>query len=440
MFISSGEENYNTLAGIMTEEFFHHVWKFKLFDQFELYTTDNETVEIIKAGEHNFNAGPDFFNAKIKIGNTLWAGNVEVHVNSSDWKKHHHQKDRAYDNIILHIVNNADEILCRASGEKIPTIEIKNRIEEKLYHNYLNFKLANQWIPCEKQVGQVPSMILQGTIDKMAFERLEKKSDVILNSLHLNQNNWEETFYQLLARNFGFKTNAEPFELLAKSLPSKIFGKHKNSLLQIEALLFGQAGMLNKHFKEKYPRSLQNEYVFLKQKFKLASIDEHLWKFLRLRPLNFPSIRIAQFANLIYHSSHLFSKILETEDSKSMKKLLNISVSDYWETHYLFDKEAPLKTKHLGEESVNNIIINTIVPFLFVYGKHKANDLFINRAMKFLEETSAESNSIIDHWKSLGITVNNAHSSQAMLQLKNEYCSQKQCLKCNIGNYLIKNS
>jgi len=424
----------------MTEEFLHYIWKFRLFDQLELSTTDNKVVEIIKTGDHNFDAGPDFFNARVKIADTMWAGNIEVHINASDWKKHKHQTNKAYDNVILHVVNNADEELSRESGENIPTIEIKDRINRKLIHNYLKFKSGHDWIPCEKQVAEVPSLIIQSTIDKLILERLERKSEFILDRLKLNHNNWEETFYQLLARNFGFKINSEPFELLAKSLPSIILSKHKSSLLQIEALLYGQAGMLERHFDDKYPRSLQNEYVFLKQKFRLSAMDEHLWKLLRLRPVNFPTVRIAQFANLIYNSSHLFSKILETEDCQELKKLLDISVSEYWETHYLFDKETPLRSKHMGEEGVNNIIINTIVPFLFVYGKQKGDEKFVDRALQFLEMVKGEENSIIKRFNKLKLPVSNAYSTQALLQLKNEYCSEKKCLNCNIGNYLIKNS
>lgn len=231
----------------MTEEFLHHIWKFKLFEQKDLLTTNNEAIEILKAGEHNLDSGPDFFNAKIRIGDTLWAGNVEVHINTSDWRKHKHQFDKAYDNIILHVVNRADEKLYRSNGEEIPTIEINKRISQKLHENYLNFKNTSEWIPCAKQIPLVPQLIINSTIDKLLLERLERKSVAILNSLKLNNNNWEETFYQLIARNFGFKTNAEPFELLAKSLPSTYLAKHKNSLLSIEAMLFGQAGMLEQH-------------------------------------------------------------------------------------------------------------------------------------------------------------------------------------------------
>ena len=272
------------------------------------------------------------------------------------------------------------------------------------------------------------------------MERLERKSQFILNSLKLNNNNWEETFYQSLARNFGFKTNAEPFELLAKSLPSIVLGKQKSSLLQIEALLFGQAGMLFEHFSEKYPQQLQNEYAFLKQKFKLQPIEKHLWKYLRLRPINFPSIRIAQFANLIFNSSHLFSKILELENASELKKIMNVSASEYWESHFMLDRKSNKKPKHLGEEAINNIIINTIVPFLFVYGKQKDDERYIQKALLFLEQTSGENNSITKKWEDSGISGKTAHSTQALLQLKNEYCNHKRCLNCSIGNYLLKNS
>lgn len=424
----------------MTEEFLHHIWKFKLFDQSDLKTTTGEVVEILKAGIHNFDAGPDFFNAQLKVGDTLWAGNAEIHINASDWKKHFHQQDKAYNNIVLHIVYNADEAIYRASGEAIPTIEIKERIDKKLFQNYLKFRSNTDWIPCAKQIAEVPSLVINSTLDKLLTERLERKSNAISESLKLNNNNWEETFYQHLARNFGFNTNAIPFELLAKSLPVLVLAKQKSSLLQLEAMLFGQAGMLNEHLEDKYAQALQNEYVFLKQKFKLNSIDAHLWKFLRLRPVNFPSVRIAQFANLIYHSTHLFSKIIETEDVNTLKLLLNVDVSEYWQTHYVFEKASKLKSKHLGEESVNNIIINTVIPFLFVYGKQKDDQKYIDRALQFLEQTAGENNSIIHTWESLKLPVKTAYSTQALLQLKNEYCTHKKCLSCTIGTYLIKNS
>lgn len=424
----------------MTEEFLHHIWKFRLFNQLGLQTTTGEKIEILKVGNHNFDAGPDFFNAQVRIGNTLWAGNVEIHTHASDWKKHSHQHDKSYDNILLHVVFNADEQIYRASGEKIPTVELNEKIEKKIIQNYLNLKSNNNPIPCEKQIGRVPPLIINNTLDKLILERLERKSTSISDNLKINHNNWKETFYQYLARNFGFKTNAEPFELLAKSLPSNYLSKHKNSLIQIEAMLFGQSGLLDQHFEDKYLQSLQNEYVFLKQKLNLQSVDAHLWKFLRLRPVNFPTIRIAQFAKLIYTSTHLFSQIIETENLEKLKILMNVSVSEYWQTHYVFDKISPVAQKQLGNESVNNIIINTVVPFLFVYGKQKDEIKYIERGLKFLEQTTGENNSIIKKWNSLKLPVKTAYSTQALLQLKNEYCNHKKCLSCNIGNYLLKNS
>ena len=423
----------------MSEEFLHHVYKFKLFNQLGLATTNGLAVEIIKAGEHNKDAGPDFFNARIKVDNTLWAGNVEVHINSSDWEKHNHQSNKAYNNIILHVVYNDDRPLMDSRGEAVPTIEIKNLIPQKLYSNYLNFKSNTDWIPCEKHFYAVPEVIVNSTLDRLLLERLERKSNAILNSLKLNNNNWEESFYQFLARNFGFNTNAVPFEILAKATPTATLAKHKNSLVQLEAILFGQAGFLEQHLDDNYLQLLQNEYTFLKKKYNLVPLDNHLWKFLRLRPVNFPTIRIAQFANLIFNSNHLFSKIMETDNLERLKSLINTDVSEYWQTHYMFDKLSTNKSKHFGDSAVNNIIINTVVPYLFVYGKLKDEQKYIERAITFLEQTKGESNSIINKWKLLNAPVKSAHSTQALLQLKKEYCDNKKCIDCTIGNYLLKN-
>lgn len=422
----------------MTEELLHHIWKFRLFDQQKLRTTANEEIEIRKAGEHNHNAGPDFFNSTIHIADTTWAGNVEVHVLASDWNKHHHQQDKSYDNIILHVVYIADRQICRASGEPIPTLVLKDRIAQSYYRNYLQFKSSKDWIPCEKQLSEVPAIVFNATLDRLLAERLEEKSTSIFDALQLSKMNWEEVFYRTLARNFGFKTNALPFELLAKSIPSSVLAKHKSSLLQIEALLFGQAGFLEQHFHEKYPLQLQNEYAFLRQKFKLVPVDNHIWKFMRLRPVNFPTIRIAQFAALIHQSTNLFSKIIDTAGPEELRKLLDIHVSEYWKQHYLFEKQSSRQHKRLGKEAINNLIINTIIPFLFVYGKSKANAHYQEKALNLLEEMEGEQNSIITQWKQLNVSVLKASATQALLQLKNNYCDRKKCLQCSIGNYLIK--
>ena len=424
----------------MTEEFLWYIWKFRLFDNNDLKTTDGESIQILKVGEYNSDAGPDFFNARIKIGTTMWAGNVEIHVNSSYWEKHFHQKDKAYNTIILHVVNEADMNLYRENGEPIPTLELKNRIPQNIFGKYLQFKSSKDWIPCEKQISSVDKFTLNHWLDRLLVERLERKSKAITDSLKQNKNNWEETFYQMLARNFGQKINSDPFELLAKSLPVSVIEKHKNNFLQIESLLFGVAGLLEKGFKDNYPNELQKEFRFLKQKFQLSSIDASLWKFMRLHPPNFPTIRISQFANLIYKSSHLFSKILEATTVAQIINLCNAETSEYWQTHYRFDKVSLKKNKKLGNTSIDTILINTIVPFLFVYGKEKGEEKFCDRALSFLEKLESENNSIIAKWKSIGINSKNSYETQALLQLKNEYCSKKKCLECSVGANLLNST
>lgn len=423
----------------MNEEFLHHIWKFRLFKQNNLKTETGETLEIIKPGEHNFDSGPDFFNAKIKLDATEWAGNVEIHTFSSDWEKHRHQHDKAYGNIILHVVYKDDKPLPGHKNNPIPTLVLSPFIDKKLFEKYSAFKSSSDWIPCEKSIHRVPEFVSSAWLERMLVERLEDKSNSILETLKLNQNNWEETFYQHLAKNFGFKINAVPFELLAKSLSNATLAKHKNSLLQVEAMVFGNAGLLEKHFKDKYLQSLQNEYQFLKSKFSLKPMEAHLWKFLRLRPANFPTIRLAQFAALINHSEHLFSHILETESLKQLHEQLNSSVSDYWKKHYIMEKPSRLRNKTLGKSAVDNLIINTIVPFLFVYGKFKKQEKYVDRALLFLEKTAPEKNQIIQQFNALGITSNNAFRTQALIQLKNKHCSTKGCLNCAIGNNLLKN-
>ena len=421
----------------MTEEFLHYIWKYRLFDNKNLQTQSGEPIEIIKPGEHNTDAGPDFFNARIKIGKTLWAGNVEIHIRASEWNNHNHNKDKAYDNAILHVVYEEDKNIFRKNGELLPTLVLKERISRNIFEKYLDFKLSKSAIPCEKVIDSVSAFHVSTWLDRMLTERLERKSTIVLEKLKQNKNNWEETFYQLMARNFGFKLNAEPFELLAKSLSNTTLAKHKDNFFQIEALLFGQAGLLEKKLKNEYPLQLQKEYNYLRKKLSLSPIDEHLWKFLRLRPSNFPTIRLSQFAKLVFSSTHLFSKIIEIEKTKDIRKLLSVEASAYWENHYVFDKLSVKKKKHFGDDAVDNVIINTIVPVLFIYGKQKRDEEFIERALKFLEQTRAEKNSIITKWNSLKIKPSSAYQTQALIELKNEYCSHKKCLSCAIGNKIL---
>lgn len=424
----------------MLEEFLHYLWKFRLFDGKDLITQSGEPIEILKVGEPNTDSGPDFFNAKIKMGKTLWAGNVEIHIRASDWEVHKHQHDKAYDNVILHVVHEADKAIRRKNGEMIPTLELNGRVPKDIYQKYLIFKASKDWIPCGKQIKHVDSFTLHHWLDRLLIERLERKSAPILESLKQNNNNWEETFYQFLGRTFGLKVNSEPFELLARTVPLAVLVKHKDSLLQIEALLLGTAGLLEWEYKDEYAKQLQKEYKFLKSKFKLKPINASLWKFMRLHPPNFPTIRVAQFANLIFKSSHLFSRIIEVKYSKEISNLLSCEASEYWLTHYRFDKLSTKRKKTLGKDSINNIIINTVAPFVFVYGKQKDEEACVERALELLEKTLPENNSIISNWQELGVRAKNAYETQALLQLKNEYCSKKRCLECSIGSKLLSPS
>jgi hypothetical protein len=425
---------------LFTEDFLHYVWKFRLFERADLRTTEGEELEIFSAGQHNTHAGPDFQNARIRIGDTTWAGNAELHLSSSDWQRHGHTTDNAYDNVILHVVYNDDTPVTLANGRRVPTLELKNRISADLYQRYHNLVFGNQTIiPCEASIGRVDPLTMQNWLTRVLVERLEKRAEAVDTALALNRGDWEETFYQYLAANFGFKTNALPFELLAKSLPQNILAKHKNNPLQIEALIFGQAGFLETEPVDEYPRNLKKEYDYLRKKFNLTPVENHLWKFLRMRPQNFPTVRLAQFAALVVQSSHLFSKILEIKEVKDLRKLFaGIEVNSYWENHYRFDKDSPPMAKHFGQASVDTVLLNTVALFLFSYGKHMQQQYYISRALKLLENIPAENNHVTQEFATLGVNIFTAFESQALLELKNNYCDYKKCLHCGVGIKILK--
>ena len=422
----------------MNEAFLYYLWKFRLYNSDQLQTLAGETIQVIHPGQQNTDSGPDFFNAKVRIGETLWAGNVEIHVKADDWQKHGHANNHAFDNTILHVVHEGVHEIKRKDNSIIPVLQLKNKFDATRWKQYEQFISSNNWIPCANQINTVDTLTIQQTFDRMLTERMERKVKQIEILLQQTKGNWEESFYQHLARNFGFKTNAVPFELLAQSLPLTILAKQKNSLSQIEALIFGQAGLLNKQLKDDYAKQLLSEYNFLKEKFKLQPIESHLWKFARMRPPNFPTIRLAQFAQLIFHSSHLFSKVLATTNYKDLQKLFAISTSDYWKTHFVFDKVTSATEKHLGKSSIENILINTLAPFLFYYGQQKNETHQTDKALQWLEQCSPENNVTIKGWNALNIKANSAYQSQALLQLKNEYCFAKKCLTCSIGLKLLE--
>lgn len=416
----------------MNESFLHFVWKYRMLKG-TLRTTEGEIISIEHPGWHNHDAGPDFSTAKIRIEDTLWVGNVEIHINSSDWIKHQHQHDPAYQNIILHVVFNHDKNI----GIKSPTCEIRSNIELNLYHQYLDLINNKNWIPCETHAHEVDYFIWEKWKERMLIERMEKKHQELSALLQRYRNSWEEVFYIMMARNFGFKVNSGPFELLAKSTPLKYLAKIKNNILQVEAMLFGQAGLLEGSFTDAYPKALQQEYKHLRNKFGLQPIDKSLWRFLRLRPANFPTIRIAQLAQLIHKSSSLFSYVKEAQKLDDIKNLLIIKATEYWQNHYVFDKETIIKPKFLGETAINLILINTIIPTLFAYGQEYNNQSFKEKALRFMTETPAEKNHIITKWKAIGIHTDNAFHTQALLYLKKNYCTPKKCLQCPIAKRLL---
>ncbi|MFO8235623.1 MAG: DUF2851 family protein [Bacteroidales bacterium] len=419
------------------EDFIHYLWKYKLYCKQNLFTESEEKVEIIENGWHNKDSGPDFFNAKIKIGETLWAGNVEIHKRSSDWYHHKHHLDKAYDNVILQVVLENNGQTKRTNGTVIPTLTLN--FDDKLYNNYMKLLSNENWIPCEQELSYIDHFTINFWLDKLTIERLMNKYDEITGSLKTNNNNWETTFYHKLAKNFGFKVNSIPFELLAQSLPIEYLAKHKDNKFQIEALLFGQAGFLQGNMSnDEYYLKLCREYNYLKKKFNLRPINKHIWKFSKLRPSNFPTIRIAQFAEIIYNSKKLFSKILEAENIQYIHNLFDIKLSGYWTEHYTFQKASKTKkNKKLGKSAINTVIINTVIPFLFIYGERKNKQGYKNKALNFLNQLPPENNSIIKKWKKLNIIPESAYQSQALIQLKNIYCKNKKCLECQIGKKII---
>lgn len=421
----------------MNEAFLHFVWQYRLYTS-HIATTNNQHIEVIHTGQQNRDAGPDFSNARIKIGDTIWAGNVEIHVNASDWNRHNHQHDPAYGNIILHVVFENDLEISDKNQNPIPTIELKGKINERVYKKYFYYINNHLWIPCEKDIEQVSYITVDAWMERLFVERMERKIEGIYTSYTHNKKSLAETFYQHLAGNFGFKTNEQPFMMLARYLPNSILSKHKNSRFQIEAMLFGCAGMLNNDFADDYPKQLNTEFEFLKKKYGLASVQPHLWKFLRLRPTNFPTIRISQFAELISKSSNLLSKLMDANSTAEIKLFFDVQASPYWDEHYNFDKPSPKRIKSLGEAATEILIMNSVVQFMFFYAQVKGEPSYRDKAIKIMLELKPEKNNIINKWAAIGILAKNAFETQALIELKNSYCKQKQCLRCNIGTKLLK--
>ncbi len=423
----------------VNEEFLHYLWQQRLFDPASMVASTGENLEVLDPGIINHDSGPDFFNAKIRFGSTTWAGNVEIHLRSSDWLRHGHHLDRAYDNVILQVVVENDVDIKRAGGQSLSCIEI--RYDNRLFDNYMSLVKSEKWIPCEKRIGEAAGTAITGQwLDKLAMERLEGKSARLQQMLVENGYDWEGTLYRQLARNFGLKLNGLPFEMVAVNTPLKIVAKHKDNLMQVEALLFGQAGMLAEEKGDPYYLQLRREYLYLRRKYKLEPVESHLWKFLRLRPSNFPTIRIAQFASLVQGSWGLFSRVIEDPCPEHLRKIFSSTASRYWDNHYVFNRESIRSKKKTGRVMLNLLLINTVIPLLYLYGIKKDDNSCRERAIMLLRKLEAESNSVIDKWKELKIKVPDSFTSQALLHLKKEYCNRRECLRCPAGDYLIRKS
>ena len=421
----------------MQEEFLHYIWKYKKLDVFHLKTIQNESINILSVGQHNLNSGPDFFNAQLKIGEQLWAGNVEIHIKSSDWFVHNHEIDSAYDNVILHVVWEYDTDVYRKNNIVIPTLELKKFVDKKLFDNYNNL-ISNQkkWINCENHFSDVNDFILNNWLERLYFERLERKSNTIQDLLASSKNDWEAVLFALLAKNFGLKVNGEAFYSLAKSIDFSIVRKIQSKPEVLEALLFGQAGLLESDFQDVYFLILVKEYGFLKQKFQLDNRFVMPLQFFRLRPQNFPTIRFSQLA-MLYHKNHnLFSKIISMESLKEFYELFDVSTCAFWETHYTFEKQSKKTIKKLSKSFIDLIIINTILPLKFSYAKQTGHEVD-DQILKIVSEIESEDNSIIKAFNSLKKVSKSSLQSQALIQMKSEYCDKNKCLQCAIGNSLM---
>lgn len=434
MSIPSKKESFNLVLPFRTggERLLQYIWQFQYFNKSQLQTTAGEKLEIIFPGKPNTNQGPDFSNAQIRIDNTLLAGSVELHLKASQWNEHGHSGDANYKNVILHVVFENDW-----QPSSIPVLELQPRVSNLLLDRYTDLMNSPSFIPCSGAVSAVKEITWVSWKERLLAERLTRKSAVVFRFLEDNNTHWAECFWWMLARNFGMKVNSEAFEAAAKSISVNILAKHKNQIHQLEALLFGQAGLLEQNFSEDYPKLLQREYLFLKKKYNLKSVHIPV-HFLRMRPGNFPTIRLSQLAALVQNSAHLFSKVLETENVSDVKKLFEVTANDYWHYHYRFDEASPFKKKTIGQDMIDNVIINTIVPVLFAYGLHHKEEKYKNRAILWLEALTAEVNSITKGFTSLKLSNKSAYDSQAFIELKTQYCDHKRCLQCSIGNALLK--
>lgn len=424
----------------MNEAFLQYVWQHQLLDS-SLVSVDGQPVVVERAGMLNENSGPDFIDARLLINGVRWAGNVEVHIKSSDWDLHHHTDDKAYNNVILHVVYVHDKPIFLENGQQPPVVELKNFISEVVWNNYetLSNPPESLPIPCASRIGEISDFRLKSYLDRLLVERLQQKSGRIKQMLSESKGSWETCCYWSVAHYFGGKANSFAFELLAKSTPLTLLARYKGNRTKVEAILFGQAGLLDGCFEDEYPRMLQVEYEALRKGFGLTPISNYLWKFFRLRPSSFPTLRISQFASLVSNSTALFSRLLNCDSAKDILALFDSKSSDYWTSHYHFDKPSKVEEKRVGRMLADTLVVNAWAPLLFEYGvQHGSQDLK-DRAVELLGQVQPEKNNVMTMWSDCGVKAASAADSQALLQLYNNYCKDRRCLNCQLGYCLIKN-
>jgi hypothetical protein len=425
----------------MKEDFLHYVWRYQKFDTNELETSDSASVKTIKTGFAHSNSGPDFQQAKILIDEMEWNGAVEIHIKSSDWNRHNHQEDPNYENVVLHVVWKNDEPIKHPDGSKIPTIELKDRIDYDLIEKYQKLQGSQNEIPCAGHWADISDLHKAEMLEKALVERLHQKSEKARTHFEEGSQNWDQASFFMLLSAMGFKVNQHPFERLAEILPYQLIKKYSSSIFQLEALLFGASGFLAQDFEDEYPNKLKKEWEFLSHKHKAtlgSAMNLHEWRFLRLRPANFPTIRLAELAQILHVFPSLFDAFVIDLDLKTLQKRFKVKVSDYWLNHYQFDKESKFRNKQFGQNSIKTLIINCIPPLLALYANSVGEEKYMDKAISLLNDIKEEKNYITKKFADLGEELKSAFDSQAMIQLHNEYCQPKKCLNCSIGLSILK--
>ena len=421
----------------MKEDFLHYIWQYKKFEFLNLKTFNGDLLTIINSGQYLQKAGPDFFNAQITINNQKWAGNIEIHIKSSDWYVHHHEKDENYDSVILHVVWENDAPIFRKDNSEIPVLELKNIVSKETLHNYLALLAPKSWIYCEREIANIDEFVFRNWQERLFFERLERKSIPVQQLLMETENDWEAVLFCMLAKNFGLNTNGELFLKIAKSVPFVIIRKESSEVENLEALLFGRADLFPLNLEDTYSRDLKARFDYLTHKYQLSKIVIEPVQFFKHRPDNFPTIRLAQLAMLYNQQRNLFSQIITIKNLSEFYKLFAISISNYWQTHYQFDKESPKKKKQFSKSFIDLLVINTIIPIQFAYAKSQGKEVS-ETIITLLQEVASEKNVIIQKFAGFGVKSKNAFETQSLLQLKNEYCNHSKCLQCAVGIQLLK--